>query len=89
MRSSDTFAKNAYLPKSKLKRGKSAANIKPADPRLTTWSKNFYKSRDKFTTPNDNSDTVKAEFGYIHDNTYINASDPNSMVDMPGVPRSF
>ena len=84
-RSGDWFAKKAYLPKS-LKRGKSQGTL---DPRVNTWSQDFYRTRDKFTTPNDNTDTEKVEYGYIHDNSYRTASDPNTMIDVPGVPRSF
>ena len=83
--------KKAYIPtKTQLKRGKSHGSLTtmPSDKRLNTWSQNFETTRDKFT-PNNMQDTTKVEYGYIHDNSYTNASDPNTIIDKPGVPRSF
>ena len=53
------------------------------------WSSDPKAFGETVLRPNDMSNTLKGEYGYIADNSYINASDPNSILDKPGVPRSF
>ena len=100
-RAKDWFFKKAFLPKSnkqepkrQLKRGQSTGTLlnsvktEPLE-KVAMWSSNPKKFGETVLRQNDQTNTMKTEYGYIADNSYVNASDPNSILDRPGVPRSF
>lgn len=53
------------------------------------WSNDPKGFAETVLKQNNMDNTQKGEYGYIADNSYTNASDPNSILDKPGVPRSI
>lgn len=52
------------------------------------WSAKPKKFGETFMQPNKFDGTEKVEYGFVSDNSYVNASDPNSILDRKNEPRS-
>ena len=89
------FYNRAYVPKRsarKLKIAKSKSAMseyssnqsQPAelDDQMIYWRSGEPDSfRDRFNTPNDYNNRIKAKFGYVKDSAYTIASDPNTLIN--------